>query len=130
VRRPGAKEALFDGELLPGGSLRLGAERLVLEDVRPWVGVLVVSERGGGLLIAGFLLGVVGLTWKMLWYRREVLLAWGDGQVTLAGRSEHFPLRFRQELEALLVLLLAECGAGGAGGREDRGRDTMRGEDE
>ena len=130
VQRPAAREAVFDGELQPGGSVRLGDDRLVLQDVRPWVGVLIVSERGGGLLIAGFLLGVVGLTWRMLWYRREVLAAWGEGTLTLAGRGDHFPLRFRQELEALLELLLAEGGSGQAGGGAGHEPDTTRAKDE
>jgi hypothetical protein len=130
VRPSTGGEAAFDGALRPGDSIRLGADRLVLEDLRPWVGVLVVSERGGALLVAGFLLGVVGLTWRMIWYRREVLVAWGDGTLTLAGRSEHFPLRFRQELEALLELLLAEGGTNQAGGRTGPELETTRANNE
>lgn len=130
VRPSGGGEAVFDGALRPGDSVRLGPDRLVLEDVRPWVGVLVVSERGGALLVAGFLLGVAGLTWRMIWYRREVLLAWDDGALTLAGRSEHFPLRFRQELEALLALLAAEAGSGGAGAGASHEPGTTRTDDE
>ena len=70
-----------------------------------WAGLLIVSERGGSLLIAGFVLAVAGLVWRMLWYRREVLVGWDDECLTIAGRSQQYPLRFREELEELLAAL-------------------------
>jgi len=103
VRERNGGKILFDGALRRGEAIDVGADRLVLQDVRTWVGLLIVSERGGGLLIAGFVLGVAGLIWRMLWYRREVFVGWEPGCVTIAGRSDLYPLRFREELEELLV---------------------------
>lgn len=95
-------ELLFEGPLRPGEAASLGAEgRLVLEDLRYWAGLLVVSERGGGLLIAGFLLGVTGLVWRLLAYRRELAVVWDEQTFTLLGRGEYFRDRFREEMEAV-----------------------------
>jgi hypothetical protein len=63
---------VFDGELRPGNAATLEEGRLVLEEIRYWVGMTVVSERGGGLLITGFVVGIGGVIWRLLWYRREV----------------------------------------------------------
>lgn len=100
-------EVVFAGALRPGEGAVLagGWGRLVMEEVRYWVGVQVVRERGGGLLVAGFLLGVVGLVWRLLWYRREVALGWDDANVRLVGRSEYYSVHFQGELAALLASL-------------------------
>jgi hypothetical protein len=96
---------VFEGALRPGESAPLGDARLVLEEVRLWVDVMIVSERGGGLLITGFLAGVVGLVWRLLLHRREVALVW-DGEVfRLVGRSESYPWRFQQELATIFSTL-------------------------
>lgn len=92
---------LFEGQLLPGRSATLGTHTLRLVRHRYWAGFRIVTERGGGFLVAGFLLGVVGLLWRMLAYRREVFLCWGDGVLNVAGRGEFFPGRVRDELESI-----------------------------
>ena len=55
----------------------------------------------GGLLITGFLAGVVGLIWRLLWYRREVALTWDEESFRLVGRSEFFSTRFARELRQI-----------------------------
>jgi len=94
-------QVVFDGELRPGEAAPLENGRLVLEEVRYWVGVTVVSERGGGLLITGFVVGIVGVIWRLLWYRREVALTWDDRDLHLVGRSEYFTGRFQEELRSI-----------------------------
>jgi hypothetical protein len=97
---------LFAGALSPGDSADLGEDgRLVLEELRLWAGVLVISERGGGLLIAGFVLGVAGLIWRLLTYRREVAVLWNEKSFTLLGRGEYFEGRFQEEMQAILRAL-------------------------
>ena len=98
-------EALFEGALRPGEAASLGDARLVLEEIRLWVDVMVVSERGGGLLITGFLAGVVGLVWRLLLHRREIALTWDDEVFRLVGRSESYPWRFQQELATIFSTL-------------------------
>jgi len=101
-----AAETVFEGSLRPGGAADLGGDRLMLHELRYWVSVQVVSERGGGLLIAGFVVGIVGLIWRLMLYRREVAVVWDDETLRLVGLSEYFPERFQDELEAIFSTLL------------------------
>ena len=74
-----AGRAIFDGALRPGEAVKVGDRLVVLQEVRYWVGLRAVHERGGGLLVGGFLLLVVGILWRMFLYRRDVVLLWqGD----------------------------------------------------
>ena len=102
-------EKVFDGRLRPGDSLTLGDRALQLQEVRYWTGLRLVHERGGALLIAGFVLAVAGTVWRMSWYRREVVVSWGDGGLAVAGRCEFFPARFGEELAAVGHLLGGEA---------------------
>lgn len=92
---------LFAGRMRRGDAVPLPAGRLVLEEIRYWVGLRVVHERGGGLLVAGFLLGVAGIVLRMLWYRREVAVVADDRGLRVAGRAEFFHDGFRTELAAV-----------------------------
>jgi hypothetical protein len=126
----GAPDVLFEGALRPGQGAPLTAPggalegRLVLEEIRYWAGLQVVRERGGGLLIAGFTLGVLGLIWRLLLHRREVALTWDDETVRLVGRSEHFSGRFGRELATLFADL---GGGGGDSVRETRAKKGGKG---
>jgi hypothetical protein len=99
---------IFDGVLRPGQSVELTGGTLRLEAVRYWVALRLVSERGGGWLVAGFLLSIVGIAWRMVWHRREVAVAQDGARLLLGGRSEFYPGRFRRELEGLKALIEAE----------------------
>jgi hypothetical protein len=101
----GEDESLWSGALKPGEAASFEGGRMVLEEMRYWVGVRVVSERGGGLLIAGFTAGILGLIWRLLWYRREVAVTWDDSEFRLVGRSEYFSARFRTELDGIFQAL-------------------------
>lgn len=109
-------EVVFEGALRPGQAASLPQGRLVLEEIRYWLRVMVVAERGGGLLISGFLLGVVGLVWRLAAYRREVAVVWDARCGTVVGRSEYFALRFQEELDGIYRSLF-EPGPSEGGGR-------------
>jgi hypothetical protein len=95
-------EVLFDGELRVGATADAGERgRLVLEDLRYWANIRVVSERGGSLLILGFSIGVAGLVWRLLWHRREVAVTWDPTTLRLVGRAEYFSGGFRRQLESM-----------------------------
>jgi hypothetical protein len=64
-----------------------------------------VSERGGVLLIAGFTLGIVGLVWRLMLYRREVAIVWEGVAFTVSGRAEYFSHRLREELNTVVHYL-------------------------
>jgi cytochrome c biogenesis protein ResB len=99
------EEELFSGKLRPGEAASFPGGRLVMEELRYWVGLRVIRERGGGLLIVGFTLGVIGLVWRLLWYRREIALTWENGVFRLVGRSEYFSAPFEAELASLARML-------------------------
>ncbi|MBI3185620.1 MAG: cytochrome c biogenesis protein ResB [Myxococcales bacterium] len=107
VRVERKRELLFDGQLRPGQVVRVGEHFLALEEVRYWVFLRLIQERGGALLIAGFLLAVLGITFRMVWHRREVGVVFDERGMTLCGRTEYFPLRFREELKTIGELLLS-----------------------
>lgn len=98
-------DELFDGTLRPGEAASWDGGRLVLEETRYWVSLQVISERGGGLLIAGFVFGITGLIWRLLWYRREVALSWDDQEFRMTGRGEYFSQRFIDELKSIHTYL-------------------------
>ncbi len=98
-------ELLFEGALRPGEAAALADGRLVLEELRYWVGVQVVTERGGGLLMTGFVVGIVGLVWRLLLYRRELVLTWDDAEFRLVGRSEYFSGKYQEELRSISTIL-------------------------
>ena len=98
----------FAGVLRPGEAASWDGGRLVLEEVRYWVALQVIAERGGGLLIAGFVFGISGLVWRLLWYRREVALSWDDQEFRITGRGEYFSQRFHEELKSIRKFLAAE----------------------
>jgi hypothetical protein len=63
----------------------------------PWVSFLVVYERGPGLLVAGFVLAILGLLFRFLFPRQDVVLEGG----TLHCKGEYFPSVLREELETM-----------------------------
>jgi len=97
---------VFDGEMRPGDTAVLEQASLVLEEYRLWVRLRVVRERGPGLLVTGFGIGVTGLIWRLLLYRREVAMTWDDQAFQLVGRAEYFSWRFKEELESIRSALV------------------------
>ena len=92
---------VFEGTLRPGQEAVFDDAVLALENLSYWAGLYIVSERGGGLLIAGFTLGIVGLVWRLMLYRREVAVVWKGAAFTVSGRAEYFSHRFREELDTI-----------------------------
>jgi hypothetical protein len=110
--RAGGRE-VFAGLLRPGEAAHFGDHALRIEELRYWALLRLVNERGGGLLVAGFVLSVVGIVWRMLLFRRELVVGWDENGVRIAGRGEFFPARFREELELARDLLAAPGAAPG-----------------
>ena len=92
---------VFDGQMRPGDTALLEHVSLVMEEYRLWVRLRVVHERGSGLLVAGFVIGITGLIWRLLLYRREVAMTWDGEAFQLVGRAEYFSWRFKEELESI-----------------------------
>jgi len=105
--RNASGSVLFAGTVRVGKHVNLGEAVLVIPELRYWVGIYVVREYGGTMLIAGFLLGTIGLVWRLMLYRREVAVVWDGNTFAVAGRAEYFSHRFREELTTIKDLLEA-----------------------
>lgn len=103
--RDASGSVVFAGTVRVGHHINLGDALLVIPELRFWVGIYVVREYGGTLLIAGFLLGTIGLIWRLMLYRREVAVVWDGNNFAVAGRAEYFSHRFREELATIKDLL-------------------------
>lgn len=99
------QRVVFDGLLAPGQPVGLDAGTVIVEELRYWLTLRFVHERGGPLLVFGFALMVVGVVWRMVWFRREVAVVWDGTGARIGGRSEFYPARFREELASLRDLL-------------------------
>ncbi len=103
--RDASGSVVFAGTVRVGHHIDLGEAVLVIPELRFWVGIYVVREYGGTLLIIGFLLGTIGLVWRLMLYRREVVVVWDGHSFAVAGRAEYFSHRFREELTTIRDLL-------------------------
>lgn len=96
----------------PGQTVAFGAYRLVCPEMRYWVRLYVVKERGLGILYAGFGIATAALVWRLLFYRREVIGAVGteNGKpvLQLAGRAEFYTSLFSDEFQVLKNSILGE----------------------
>jgi cytochrome c biogenesis protein ResB len=101
---------VFEGALRAGEGVDVGAVTVRLQEVRYWAGLVLVSERGGASLISGFVLAVVGIAWRMIWHRREVVVEIEEGRLRIGGRSERYPAAYRAELMQLRDLLASALG--------------------
>ena len=79
-------------------------ERLVTESfylnlvsILPWVSFLVVWERGGNVLIAAFVLAVIGLVMRFIFPRQDIIIT----SEQLYYKGEFFPLYLGEYLEKL-----------------------------
>jgi len=80
--------------------------QLSIPEMRYFGRFMIVDERGGGLLIAGFILALAGLTIKFLFPKQEVLGAWheADGKTAfLVGyQGEYLRGLGKQEFDRIL----------------------------
>jgi hypothetical protein len=104
----GQGKELYRGSLAPGEYGRAGVYSVKLEQILYWASFRIVAERGGGTLIIGFIIGVFGIVWRMLFIKREVGMIWSDKEVVIFGRSEFYKGQFRDDLEALGAVLVED----------------------
>ena len=92
VERDGKK--LGEGLVPKNGTLKFSGYTLEMHDMPFWVRFYVVRQRGLAILYSGFALATIGVIWRLLFYKREILgaLREEDGKIVLqvAGRSEYY----------------------------------------
>lgn len=92
VERDGKK--LGEGLVPKNGTLEFAGHRLEMRDMPFWVRFYVVKQRGLSILYAGFALATIGVIWRLLFYRREIVGAVREQDgvrcLVVAGRSEYY----------------------------------------
>lgn len=83
-----------EGLVPKNGSLEFSGHRLEMRDMPFWVRFFVVKQRGLSILYAGFAIATIGVIWRLLFYRREIVGAVreidGARSLVVAGRSEYY----------------------------------------
>ena len=92
VEREGKKIA--EGLVPKNGVLEFAGYRLEMHDMPFWVRFYVVKQRGLSIIYAGFAIATIGVIWRLLFYRREIVGAVreqdGVRSLFVAGRSEYY----------------------------------------
>ena len=108
VERDGKK--ITEGVVAKNGALEFAGNRLELHDSPFWVRFYVIKQRGLSIVYLGFFLASVGVIWRLIFYRREILGAVRnrDGEETLvvAGRSEYYKSLAEDEFNKLFNRVL------------------------
>ena len=94
-----------EGVVPKNGAMVFSGYRLEMRDMPFWVRFYVVKQRGLSILYAGFALATVGVIWRLLFYRREILGAVRDIDgarcLLVAGRSEYYKSLAEDEFDNL-----------------------------
>jgi hypothetical protein len=92
VEKYGKKIA--EGLVPKNGVLEFAGHRLEMRDMPFWVRFYVVKQRGLSILYAGFAIATIGVIWRLLFYRREIVGAVREQDgvrcLVVAGRSEYY----------------------------------------
>lgn len=107
VRKDG--RTLAEKTLLMGDSLTVEGHTLTFREMPFWVRFYVVKEYGLETVYAGFMLAIIALVWRFVYYRREMvgaLVTLDSGTVVyLAGRSEFYKNLYQDEFENTVSIL-------------------------
>ncbi len=94
VEGPGFSKTI---PLEPGNAVQTPVFTLLVADRVPWVSFQVIYERGGVILITGFMLAITGLIFRFFFPRQDLVLTSG----MLYFRGDYFPQHLRENLEEL-----------------------------
>jgi len=111
VEQDGKKIA--EGLVPKNGALEFAGYRLEMRDMPFWVRFYVVKQRGLSILYAGFAIATIGVIWRLLFYRREIIGAVreqdGVRSLVVAGRSEYYKSLAEDEFDKLFKDILRKA---------------------
>jgi hypothetical protein len=94
-----------EGMVPRNGALEFAGYRLEMRDMPFWVRFYVVKQRGLSIIYAGFAIATIGVIWRLLFYRREIIGAVreqdGVRSLVVAGRSEYYKSLAEDEFNKL-----------------------------
>jgi hypothetical protein len=103
AERDGKKVA--EGIVPKNGTLDLGGNRLEMKELRYWVRFYVITQRGLPILYLGFAIACIGVIWRMIFYKRELVGAVRETtegrMLVVAGRSEYYKSLAEDEFNKL-----------------------------
>ncbi|MDH3976636.1 MAG: cytochrome c biogenesis protein ResB [Deltaproteobacteria bacterium] len=98
---------LAEKTIQPGQSISFDKYRLVFADLRLWGEFMIIRERGPLPLIAGFILAITGLIMRLIFYRKEIKLAFEGDSLRILGKSDLHSYSFEEELDKIEEELVA-----------------------
>lgn len=94
-----------EGVVPKNGVLEFAGNRLEMPELRYWVRFYVITQRGLPILYLGFAIACIGVIWRMIFYKRELVGAvreTGNGrELVVAGRSEYYKSLAEDEFDKL-----------------------------
>ena len=108
AERDGKK--IGEGLVPKNGVLEFQGYRLEMREMPFWVRFYVVKQRGLAILYTGFAIATIGVIWRLLFYRREILGAVREQDgvpcLLVAGRSEYYKSLAEDEFTAMFDKML------------------------
>jgi hypothetical protein len=95
-------ETIISGTIRKGESLEFDGHSILFSDLTYWVKFYVVKEHGLGIIYSGFVLMVLALVIRFLFFRREVKGVIEDGNLYIGGSGEFYPALFGDEFKRLV----------------------------
>ena len=94
------------------GAMDFAGYRLEMRDMPFWVRFYVIKQRGLAILYAGFALATIGVIWRLIFYRREVIGAVRDVNgvrcLVVGGRSEYYKSLAEDEFDKLFERVVGD----------------------
>jgi cytochrome c biogenesis protein ResB len=103
-----------DGEVLnemtikPGESIEFDSFRLIFSDLDYWVKFYVGKEHGLGILYTGFVLMILALIVRFVFFRRDIYGLIRGGSLHIGGKGEFYQTLFEEEFRKVTELLKAK----------------------
>ncbi len=111
VERDGKK--IGEGLIPKNGRLEFAGYRLEMRDMPYWVRFYVVKQRGLSVLYSGFALATIGVIWRLLFFKRELVGRVreknGEWFLLVAGRSEFYKKLAEDEFVELLEKIIGKA---------------------
>lgn len=96
---------VYSGLLKPGEEATFESLRLSFPEMKYWGEFRIVKDPGFIFIWGAFILFGIGLSWRLLFYRREVAIIIESSGVYLYGSSDYYPNLFGNKLRVLSEMM-------------------------
>ncbi|MBI4844492.1 MAG: cytochrome c biogenesis protein ResB [Nitrospirae bacterium] len=100
-------EVLKNGEtlnkdiLMKGQSIAFDGRSLEFGGQAYWIQFYVVKEHGLGIVYTGFVLMIIALVMRLLFFRRDIRGVYEEGTLRISGSSDFYPGHFSEEFRGI-----------------------------